>query len=304
VVVVLIVAAWGLYRWAAPARSDAHVPAPVEQALPDTPTVPKGAPNQAAVKPAQPATQASSAKATEQPRSRRNANTGSLPPLTQPLAGKLMADLEDKISQGDTDAAVQLWYDLDQCNDVLSDSTKRHVEWLQQPNNPLGPQRANAMLQGRASLFNNCTGITAEQLGSRYQWLKQAAAQGNAQAQLFYAIAGTDAFGGQDEAMKDPAVWDEYKNTAMNYLTGLSEQCDPYALNFLKVQFGRSGLYVEKNNAKSLFYAEVGMLASNNGKINLNTSDPYVANAVSSLSQADMNAVANDAGSFFASNCQ
>jgi hypothetical protein len=217
--------------------------------------------------------------------------------LDQPLAGKLMAELENKANHGDADAAVQLWYDLDRCKEVASEDNQKNVESLQQQDNQFDPQMIKMILQGQADLFNNCNGITAEQMDSRYQWLKQAAAEGNSQAQYFYATDGAQMFEGQDETSRDPVTWGDYKNTAINYINDLSAQCNLNVLIFLEDQLTYGGELFEQNAVKSLFYSNVIALLNNESR-------DIPADVVSGLSQADMDAAASDASNFFVSNCQ
>ncbi|MDR2011968.1 MAG: hypothetical protein LBQ20_02735 [Rhodanobacter sp.] len=296
VVVILLVAAWGLYRWAAPARFDVQTPVPAIQTQQDSSAASKSTSAFTDMVTIKPPRLPAQAKATEH--LHRNTQTDSPPlHLDQPLVGKLMADLEDKANHGDADAATQLWYYLDRCKEVASEDNSKNIESLQQQDSQLDPQMISMMLQGETALFNNCNGITAEQMDSRYQWLKQAAAEGNPQAQYFYATDGVQMFEGQDEASRDPVAWDDYKNTVINYTNDLSAQCDLNTLAFLEGQLQYGGQLFEQDTAKSLFYSNVIALLNNEGR-------DVPADVVSGLSQADMDTAASDASNFFASNCQ
>jgi hypothetical protein len=296
VVAVLLVAAWSLYRWVTPTRSDAHVS--MVSAQPDSSAGSRSTSASAATVTIKPPRLLAPAKVTDQPHSRRDAKTGSISQqLEQPLAGKLIADLEDKANHGDTDAAVLLWHHLQECSTVLSDAISSRIVALQQPDNKMGGEKTDFEMQMWNDLFDNCKNITNEQLNSRYDWLKKAAQEGNEQAQFFYATEGARAFAGTDEASRDPAAWNDYKDTAVNYINELSEKCDPYAIGFLENQFARGGSLFDKNGAKSIYYSNILSLL-------YNTDVNVSADVVSGLSPEDMDAAANDASSFFASNCQ
>ena len=185
-------------------------------------------------------------------RSLRDAQLGSMPPLAEPLAARV-SDLETRANSGDTNAGLELWYGLEQCRSVMSDS---ELHFLRNAD----PKQAAAFAEGDARILDNCKDIGSAQIDARYSWLKQAAALGNSQAQFFYALAGTSAFGGVDAALRNPSDWVDYKDTAAKYLTDLSEQCDPYSIANLHYAYARGTQMYAPDQSKSYFYALIGQL--------------------------------------------
>lgn len=175
----------------------------------------------------------------------RDLDLGSFPQLDKPLSPQIPG-LRERAEHGDTQAAITLWSFLDSCERALKENSKvDHIK---------DPHYRQAELERQSRSLDNCEGVTATQIAERYRFLEQAAAMGDPKAQFRYAIAGSDVFGGTNEALRHPDEWHAYQDIAKSYLEGLAQQCNSTViLNFRNAYSFGNQMY-EPDTTKALMY--------------------------------------------------
>ena len=172
-------------------------------------------------------------------------------PLAAPLAARL-DELRRSALAGDIAAAAQLHIELFLCSE-LPGRIERLGEFVEAGPSPhwTGSERQTLAAQ-EAALANidadtiRCAGITEAQLAQRHRWLEMAAAAGDANAALMYALDGSPLLNDSDEMFRDPQGLLTYKQKATRFVMDAAQRCNIEAMSFVGNGY-ESGLWFPRD---------------------------------------------------------
>jgi TPR repeat protein len=237
VAVVLIVAAWGLYRWAAPARSDAHASTPAAQARQDA-SVLQGA----ASRPKVTAKAAKDSKGANPLSMYRDIN-GSEFDIPKDNYVSVIPDLRARAEQGSAIDAYVLSRILVDC-------------YLVNRGKESGYGAHDGAAPGR------CANVDVKDSSEIRKWLAFAAEQGLLAAQLMYSPAVSLVMS-QAEMLKDPSIVSDYKNNSMNFLQQAAANGSVEAMMGLASDY-HDGIMMDQNIVLAYAYRYAAIDASGN----------------------------------------
>ena len=192
----------------------------------------------------------------------RTMQLGSLPSLDKPLAPQIPA-LEERAKNGDAGAAVSLWYGLQQCAGLTNGSAEADLNLMKKGYDNDKTARPPDYTGLIHDLLTNCTDVTGPQMDRRYEWLKAAAEQGDPQAQFLYAHGGTEAIGGDMEALRNPRKWEEYRDSVISYTENLVGQCNATAITEMASSYYFGDAYYMPDLKKAYMFRVLSTQVSN-----------------------------------------
>lgn len=202
--------------------------------------------------------------------------------------------MKAKATAGDDEAAVQLYVDLRTCSDVL----KRGEEFVRSNGANVPDEVRNPTRQTLEKEFENCKGISQEDMRNFVEWLDMAAKRGDYQARIMWV----DSFFDDKDStwmIQHPDEVKEYKGRAMDYLNQLAGECSPDALSMLIGQYYRMGILTEKDPYKAYQYSLIYDQVSP-GNVNGNN----LPDMERSLSSSQVEQARAAAGKFYDRNCR
>ncbi|MFC4821584.1 hypothetical protein [Dokdonella ginsengisoli] len=230
---------------------------------------------------------------------RRGASPGGAPrirsilPTDHSIKDGLEA-MKAKATAGDDEAAVQLYVDLRTCSDVLT----RGEEFVRSNGANVPDEVRNPTRQTLEKEFENCKGISQEDMRNFVEWLDMAAKRGDYQARIMWV----DSFFDDKDStwmIQHPDEVKEYKGRAMDYLNQLAGECSPDALSMLIGQYYRKGILTEKDPYKAYQYSLIYDQVSPG---NVNSSN--LPDMERSLSSSQMEQARATAGKFYDRHCR
>ncbi len=229
----------------------------------------------------------------------RTKQLGSLPPLNKPLAPQIQT-LEDRAKSGDTESAIALWYGLEQCAGITNGAAEADLNLMKKGYDNDKNARPPDYTGRIRDLLTNCADVTGPQMAKRFDWLRAAAEQGDPQAQYLYAHAGTEAVGGDMEALRDPQKWAEYRDTANSYIEGLAKQCSGDAIADLAHSYTFGTAYYSPDIIKAYVFRALSVRLSN---LPENSAKQYLEQLSPKMSADQVNQAAQLAGQFYGQYC-
>lgn len=157
-------------------------------------------------------------------------------PIGTPLAARL-EELRRSALAGDIAAAAQLHIELFLCSE-LPGRVERLGDFVDGESSStwVGTERQTLAYQ-EAELADidvhtrRCAGITEAQLAERHRWLEMAAAAGDANAALMYALDGP--LQDSTDMLRDPQGLLAYKQKATRFLMDAAQRCNIEAMAFV-----------------------------------------------------------------------
>lgn len=179
-------------------------------------------------------------------------STRSIPPSDAPIK-PMLEGMKARALEGDNDAALQLYVDLQTCRDVL----RRGEDFIKTNGQGLPEDIRESTRKTIEKQLDNCKGISAEDTRGILQWIELAARRGDPQAKIMWISSYIEEKGGGPWMIQHPEDVVEYKKKSMDYLNELADKCSTTAVSMLFWEYYSVGILTEKNDSSAYLYAAI-----------------------------------------------
>jgi hypothetical protein len=149
---------------------------------------------------------------------------------------------------GDATATHEIYLTIEQCRTFTSDRADTLAE------SAASVGAGGWFLERSERILKECESLVLDQDIYQTDWLSKAAAMGSQEAMRAYSLSPEKVIGSLDDAIRDPAKLERWKETALNYLDVLAAQGNISALGDLERAYA-SGSFTNPDASRAWAYA-------------------------------------------------
>ncbi|TFZ46839.1 hypothetical protein E5C33_04135 [Stenotrophomonas maltophilia] len=151
---------------------------------------------------------------------------------------------------GDATATYEIYRTVEQCQTFISDRADNLAD------SAASVGSGNWFLERSERILKECESLALDQDIYHADWLSKAAAMGSQEAMRAYSLSPEKAIGSLDDAIRDPAKLEAWKETATGYLRELEAQGNVNVISDMAMAYTYGGI-VPADPVAALAYTRV-----------------------------------------------
>ncbi|WP_447780891.1 hypothetical protein [Stenotrophomonas riyadhensis] len=158
--------------------------------------------------------------------------------------------LMQRSESGDATATYEIYRTVEQCQTFISDRADNLAD------SAASVGSGNWFLERSERILKECESLALDQNIYHADWLSKAAAMGSQEAMRAYSLSPEKAIGSLDDAIRDPAKLEAWKETATGYLRELEAQGNVNVISDMAMAYTYGGI-VPADPVAALAYTRV-----------------------------------------------